>query len=51
MYWVPDTGNPPFGRVAVDPSTCIGCGKCAARGPDGILLDGCPWDAVEMVGA
>lgn len=49
IYWVPDEENPPFGRVGVDAATCIGCAKCVGRGPDGILLDGCPWEAMAMV--
>jgi len=38
-----------FGRVFVDPDTCIGCKKCTSKGPDDTFLDGCPWDAIEMV--
>ncbi len=49
MFWVPDAENPPFGRIEVDKATCIGCAKCTSKGPDGIFLDGCPWDAIEMV--
>ena len=51
MYWTPDEVHPPFGTVMVDAATCIGCAKCAAKGPDQILLDGCPWDAIDMVAA
>lgn len=49
MFWVPDETHPPSGRIEVDKTTCIGCAKCASKGPDGIFLDGCPWDAIEMV--
>jgi ferredoxin len=49
MFWVPDEDNPPFGRIEVDKTTCIGCAKCTSKGPDGTFLDGCPWDAIEMV--
>ena len=49
MYWVPDPDHPPFGRIEVDPFLCIGCKKCTSKGPDGAFLDGCPWDAIEMV--
>jgi ferredoxin len=42
------TENPPFGRIEVDKTTCIGCAKCTSKGPDGTFLDGCPWDAIEM---
>jgi ferredoxin len=33
----------------VDPALCIGCKKCVSQGPGGAFLDGCPWDAIEMV--
>jgi ferredoxin len=49
MFWVPDEEHPPFGRIQVDPQLCIGCKKCTSKGPDGSFLDGCPWDAIEMV--
>jgi ferredoxin len=49
MYWVADEEYSPFGRIEVDPLLCIGCRKCVAQGPDGAFLDGCPWDAIEMV--
>ncbi len=49
MFWVPDEDHPPFGRIQVDPQLCIGCKKCTSKGPDGSFLDGCPWDAIEMV--
>ena len=49
MYWVPDTDHPPFGRIVVDPLLCIGCKLCTSKGPDGAFLEGCPWDAIDMV--
>ena len=49
MFWVPDEDHPPFGRIEVDPYLCIGCQKCISKGPDGAFLDGCPWDAIEMI--
>src|SRR5436190_4747585 len=49
MFWVPDDEHSPFGRIEVDPYLCIGCQKCTSKGPDGAFLDGCPWDAIEMV--
>lgn len=49
MFWVPDEDHPPFGRIEVDPELCIGCQKCISKGPEGAFLDGCPWDAIEMV--
>src|SRR5438874_10697563 len=49
MFWIPDEDHPPFGRIEVDPYLCIGCQKCISKGPDGAFLDGCPWDAIEMI--
>ena len=49
MYWVPDEEHPPFGRIEVDAQLCIGCKLCTSKGPDGTLLDGCPWDAIDMI--
>jgi len=49
MYWVPDPNHPPFGRIEVDPLLCIGCKLCTSKGPDGAFLEGCPWDAIDMV--
>lgn len=49
MYWVPDGDHPPFGRIEVDPLLCIGCKLCTSKGPDGAFLEGCPWDAIDMV--
>ena len=49
MFWVPDEEHPPFGRIEVDKAICIGCAKCTSKGPDGTFLDGCPWDAIDMV--
>jgi ferredoxin len=49
MYWIDDEDHPPFGRIEVDGQTCIGCKQCVAKGPDGTFLDGCPWDAIDMV--
>ena len=49
MYWVPDEDHPPFGRIEVDPLLCIGCKLCTSKGPEGTFLEGCPWDAIDMV--
>lgn len=49
MFWMPDKGHPPFGRIVVDPLLCIGCKLCTSKGPDGAFLEGCPWDAIDMV--
>ena len=49
MYWVPEADHPTFGVIEVDPQLCIGCKLCTSKGPDGTFLDGCPWDAIDMV--
>ncbi len=49
MFWIPDADNEPFGRIEVDKTLCIGCAKCTSKGPDGTFLDGCPWNAIDMV--
>jgi ferredoxin len=49
MILVPTNDGFPYGRIWVDPLKCVGCKKCIGRGPEGIFLDGCPWDAIEMV--
>src|SRR5215467_7102442 len=49
MFWVPDPDYPPFGRIEVDKSTCIGCAKCTTKGPDCFFLDAWPSDANDMV--
>jgi ferredoxin len=49
MYWVPDPEHPPFGVIRVDPLLCIGCKLCTSKGPEGTFLEGCPWDAIDMV--
>ncbi|MBI1749760.1 MAG: 4Fe-4S dicluster domain-containing protein [Acidobacteria bacterium] len=49
MFWMPDPANQPFGHIVVDPLLCIGCKLCTSKGPDGAFLEGCPWDAIDMV--
>ena len=49
MFWIPDEEHPPFGRIEVYKALCIGCAKCTSKGPDGLFLDGCPWNAIDMV--
>ena len=49
MFWVSDGDGLPFGRIIVDPLLCIGCKLCTSKGPDGTFLEGCPWDAIDMV--
>ena len=50
MVLVPDEPDAPvFGRTQVNPLLCIGCKRCTTKGPDGVCLDGCPWNAIDMV--
>jgi ferredoxin len=46
---VDDEEHPPFGRIEVDSLLCIGCKLCTSKGPEGTFLEGCPWDAIDMV--
>jgi len=39
----------PMIRIEVDPLLCIGCKKCITKGPMDTFLEGCPWDAIDMV--
>jgi ferredoxin len=49
MYEVENPDAPFFNRVHVDPLLCIGCKKCTSKGPMDTFLEGCPWDAIDMV--
>lgn len=49
MRLVPADDAFPYGRIWVDPLKCVGCRKCVRRGPDDTFLEGCPWDAIDMV--
>ncbi len=49
MITVPDPGHGPLKFTWVDPLKCIGCKRCVTKGPKGIHLEGCPWNAIEMV--
>ncbi|HEV8385884.1 MAG TPA: hypothetical protein VGQ11_13520 [Candidatus Acidoferrales bacterium] len=49
MFWMRDPEHPPFGHIVVDPLLCIGCKLCTSKGPEGAFLEGCPWDAIDMV--
>ena len=48
MILVQNPGAPAFGVIEVDPLKCIGCRKCTTKGPEGTVLDGCPWEAIAM---
>jgi len=49
MFEVVNPDAPNFIRVDVDPLLCIGCKKCTSKGPMDTFLEGCPWDAIDMV--
>lgn len=49
MLLVAAPDAPPYVRIWVDPLKCVGCKKCVTRGPADVFLDGCPWDAIQMV--
>ena len=49
MYEVENPDAPIFKLVYVDPLLCIGCKKCVTKGPMDTLLEGCPWDAIDMI--
>lgn len=49
MIFVPADDAYPFGRIWVDPLKCVGCKKCVTWGEDGMVLAGCPWEAIVMV--
>lgn len=48
---VEDPETYPLKRMTVDRDRCIGCGACISGGRDGLLLTGCPWDAIYLVTA
>lgn len=45
---VEDKENYPFYIMTVDETLCIGCGACISRGKQGIMLHGCPWNAIRI---
>ena len=49
MLLIPAADAQPFGRIWVDPLKCVGCKKCVTRGPLDVVLEGCPWSAIDMV--
>ena len=49
MNIVPNPDAPVFIRIEVDALNCIGCKKCISKGPMDTYLEGCPWDAIDMV--
>jgi ferredoxin len=49
MNEVQNPDAPAFVRILVDPLLCIGCKKCISKGPMDTFLEGCPWDAIDMM--
>lgn len=49
MNPVQNPDAPIFIRIEVDALKCIGCKKCISSGPMNTYLEGCPWDAIDMV--
>ena len=49
MFEVENEHAPTFNLVYVDPLLCIGCKKCISKGPMDTFLEGCPWDAIDMI--
>ena len=49
MLEVQNPDVPHMIRIEVDPLLCIGCKKGITKGPMDTLLEGCPWDAIDMV--
>ncbi len=49
MNEVPNPDTPHAMVIEVDALLCIGCKKCTSKGPMDTFLEGCPWDAIDMV--
>ncbi len=49
MIAVQNPDAPTMIMIWVDPLKCIGCTKCVTKGPKGIYLEGCPWNAIDMI--
>ncbi|ABW66003.1 ATP-binding protein [Desulfosudis oleivorans] len=49
LQLVDDPDNYPFKRMTVNRVRCVGCGACISSGPDGLVLTGCPWNAIRLV--
>jgi ferredoxin len=46
---IADPENYPFYYMRVNPKYCAGCSACIAGGRDGLRINGCPWDAIDMI--
>lgn len=49
LQLVKDKESPPFMIMTVDHTRCIGCGACVSGGRQGIVLSGCPWNAIRLI--
>ncbi|MBU1170118.1 MAG: 4Fe-4S dicluster domain-containing protein [Proteobacteria bacterium] len=45
---VKDPDAYPFTLMTVNEKICIGCEACVSAGDQGIMLKGCPWNAIHM---
>ncbi len=49
LQLVDDEDNYPFKKVMVDSGRCVGCGACVSSGVQGLMLTGCPWNAIRLI--
>ncbi len=49
LQLVADPENYPFQRMTVNRDLCVGCGACVSGGKDGLMLTGCPWNAISLM--
>ncbi len=49
LQLVDDAENYPLKRMRVDESRCVGCGACVSGGQNGLMLTGCPWNAIRLI--
>jgi ferredoxin len=38
----------PFHMMTVNHQLCVGCGVCVSKGKQGVMLSGCPWNAIRI---
>lgn len=48
LVLVDDPENYPLKHMTVDTGRCIGCGACLSGGKQGMMLTGCPWNAIRL---
>ena len=46
---IDDPDNYPLKTMKVDSDACVGCGACVSSGKEGLMLTGCPWNAIRLV--